>query len=61
MPENRFWDDVDDLPASLPIEGTDTLLIRRPGAENGGRGSVWQISLQRLVDAIVSAAGAARR
>ena len=60
MPDTH-WDNIDDAPADFVLHGDDTVLIRRPGTQNGGRGVVLELTWQQIVDAIVAAAGAARR
>ena len=39
------WADVVDLPAG-GLEPADTVLIRRPGPQNGGHGMVYEATLQ---------------
>ena len=60
MPDTH-WNDIQDAPADFALMGSDTVLVRRPGTQNGGRGVVLELTWQQIVDAIVAAAGAARR
>lgn len=49
------WSDVADLPAGEDLEAADTLLVRRPGPENNGRGKVYEVTLQDLLDVLAAA------
>ena len=44
MPDTH-WDDIQDAPADFALMGSDTVLVRRPGTQHGGRGEVFEVSV----------------
>lgn len=52
---DTYWNNVTDPPPGFTLMGSDTVLVRRPGPENQGRGEVYELTWQAIVDALVAA------